>query len=118
MLNCEIAMRAAESLVETIMKGGQPTEVQLTRCLDLIKVGLEEVTRPHIAWGRGNIQIIRDGWPEERCAEALDFVRHELVARSAEAGEGILEELLAKFEKVNPLTKSEPWQDAGSRHLS
>jgi hypothetical protein len=28
-------------------------------------------------------------------------VRHELVARSAEAGESILEDLLAKFERVN-----------------
>lgn len=103
MLNCEIAMRAAETLVETMMKGGQPTEVQLRRCLDLLKHGLEEVLRPHIAWGCGNIQIIRDGWPEERCAEALDYVRHELVALSAEAGEGILEDLLLKFEKANPV---------------
>lgn len=102
MLNCEIAMRAAETVVEQILKGGQPTEVQLKRCIDLLKVGLEEVTRPHIAWGYGNIQIIRDGWCEVRCAEALDYVRHELVARSAEAGEGILEDLLLKFEKANP----------------
>ena len=102
MLNCEIAMRAAETLIETMMKGGQPSEVQLGRCIDLLKVGLEEVKRPHVAWGRGNIQIIRDGWPEERCAAALDYVRHELVERSAEAGEAILEDLLAKFEKVNP----------------
>jgi hypothetical protein len=101
MLNCEIAMRAAETVLETILKGGQPTEAQLKRCIDLLKVGLEEVTRPHIAWGRGNIQVIRGGWPEERCAEALDYVRHELVARSAEAGESILEDLLAKFERVN-----------------
>ena len=102
MLNCEIAMRAAEILVETIAKGGQPSEIQLRRCLDLLKAGLEEVTRPHIAWGSGSIQIIRDDWPEQRCAEALDYVRHELVARSAEAGEGILEDLLTKFEKANP----------------
>ena len=102
MLNCEIAMRAAETLIETIMKGGQPTDAGLKRCLELLKVGLEEVTRPHIAWGRGNIRIIRDEWSEERCAAALDYVRHELVARSAEAGEGILEDLLAKFEKVRP----------------
>lgn len=102
MLNCEIAMRAAETLVETIMKGGQPADAQLKRCLELLKVGLEEVTRPHIAWGRGSIQVIRDGWPEERCEAALDYVRHELVALSAEAGEGILEDLLMKFEKVNP----------------
>lgn len=102
MLNCEIAMRAAETLIETIQKGGQPTEAQLQRCVDLLKVGLDEVTRPHIAWGRGNIQIIREDWPEEKCAEALDYVRHELVARSAEAGESILEDLLAKYEKVNP----------------
>lgn len=102
MLNCEIAMRAAEALLENLQKGGQPTEVQLKRCIDLLKQGLEEVTRPHIAWGRGHIQIIRDGWPEEKCAEALDYVRHELVSRSAEAGEGILEDLLEKFEKANP----------------
>jgi hypothetical protein len=102
MLNCEIAMRAAETVIETMLKGGQPAETQLRRCLDLLKVGLEEVTRPHIAWGRGNIQIIRDDWPEERCMAALDYIRHELVARSAEAGEGILEDLLIKFEKVNP----------------
>ena len=103
MLNCEIAMRAAETLLETILKGAQPTEAQLRRCLDFLKLGLEEVTRPHIAWGQGSIHIIRDGWPEERCAQALDYVRHELVARSAEAGEGILEDLLAKFEKANPV---------------
>jgi len=102
MLHCEIAMRSAETLIEAMMKGGQPTEAQLRRCIDLLKVGLEEVTRPHIAWGRGNIRIIRDDWPEERCAEALDYVRHELVARSSEAGEGILEDLLMKFEKANP----------------
>ena len=102
MLNCEIAMRAAETVIENLIKGGQPTEAALQRCLDLLKVGLEEVTRPHIAWGRGNIQIIRDGWPEDKCAAALDYVRHELVARSAEAGEGILEDLLLKFERVNP----------------
>lgn len=102
MLNCEIAMRSAELLVETILKGGQPSEIQLRRCHDLLKVGLEEVTRPHIAWGSGNIRIIRDDWPEQRCAEALDYVRHELVARSAEAGEGILEDLLMKYEKANP----------------
>lgn len=102
MLNCEIAMRAAETLVVNMLKGAPPTEIQLRRCIDLLKAGLEEVTRPHIAWGQGNIQIIRDGWPEEKCAEALDFVRHELVARSAEAGEGILEDLLTKFEKANP----------------
>ena len=114
MLNCEIAMRAAETLVETVMKGGHPTEVQLKHCHDLLKVGLEEVTRPHIAWGQGNIRIIRDEWPEQRCAEALDFVRHELVARSAEAGEGILEDLLAKFEKVNPLN-CERRHDSDSR---
>jgi hypothetical protein len=102
MLNCEIAMRAAETLVETMMKGGHPSEIQMTRCLDLLKLGLEEVTRPHIVWGEGSIRIIRDGWPEEKCAEALDYVRHELVARSAEAGEGILEDLLAKYEKANP----------------
>jgi hypothetical protein len=102
MLNCEIAMRTAETVVEQILKGSQPTEAQLRRCIDLLKVGLEEVTRPHIVWGQGNIQIIRDGWAEERCAEALDYVRHELVERSAEAGEGILEDLLTKFEKANP----------------
>jgi hypothetical protein len=102
MLNCEIAMRAAETVVEQILKGGQPTEVQLRRCIDMLKLGLEEVTRPHIAWGQGNIQVIRDDWAEDRCVEALDYVRHELVARSAEAGEGILEDLLLKFEKANP----------------
>lgn len=102
MLNCEIAMRAAETLIETMMKGGHPTEVQLKRCLDLLTLGLEEVTRPHIVWGQGHIRIIRDAWPDEKCAEALDFVRQELVARSAEAGEGILEDLLEKFEKANP----------------
>jgi hypothetical protein len=101
MLNCEIAMRAAETLIETTLKGSQPTEAQLQRCLELLKVGLEEVARPHIAWGRGNIQVIRDEWPEEKCAEALDYVRHELVARSAEAGESILEDLLAKFERAS-----------------
>lgn len=101
MLNCEIAMRAAETMIESTLKGSQPTEVQLQRCLELIKVGLEEVTRPHIAWGRGNIQVIRGEWPEEKCAEALDYVRHELVARSAEAGESILEDLLAKYEKAS-----------------
>ena len=74
----------------------------MKRCIDLLKVGLEEVTRPHIAWGLGNIQVIRDDWDEVRCAEALDYVRHELVARSAEAGEGILEDLLVKFERVIP----------------
>jgi len=102
MLNCEIAKRAAETVVEQILKGGQPTEVQLRRCIDLLKAGLEEVIRPHIAWGQGNIQVIRDDWAEDRCAEALDYVRHELVARSAEAGEGILDDLLLKFEKANP----------------
>lgn len=102
MLNCEIAMRAAETLIEGILKGGHPSEVQLRRCVELLKQGLEEVTRPHLVWGRGNIQVIRDGWPEDRCAEALDYVRHELVTRSAEAGEGILEDLLAKFERANP----------------
>ena len=102
MLNCEIAMRAAETVIEQIQKGHHPTEAQLNRCIDLLKVGLEEVVRPHIAWGQGNIQIIRDNWDEGRCAEALDYVRHELVERSAEAGEGILEDLLAKFEKANP----------------
>jgi hypothetical protein len=102
MLNCEISMRAAETLVESWLKGAQPSEAQLKRCLDLLKVGLEEVTRPHIAWGEGNIRIIRDDWPEEKCARALDYVRHELVARSAEAGEGILEELLLKYEKAHP----------------
>jgi hypothetical protein len=102
MLNCEIAMRAAETLVEQMLKGVQPDEAHLKRCVELLKVGLEEVTRPHIAWGQGNIRIIRDGWGEERCAEALDYVRHELVERSAEAGEGILEDLLEKFERANP----------------
>ena len=102
MLNCEIAMRAAETLLETILKGARPTEAQLRRCLDLLKVGIEEVGKPHIAWGRGNIQVIRDHWPEEKCAEALDYVRHELVARSAEAGESILEDLLNRYEKANP----------------
>lgn len=102
MLNCEIAMRAAETLIETMMKGGQPTDVQCKRCIELLKVGLEEVTRPHIAWGRGNIQVIREQWPEEKCSQALDYVRHELIARSAEAGEDILEELLAKYEKAHP----------------
>lgn len=102
MLNCEMAMRAAETLLESMLKGGQPSQVQLRSCVDLLKRGLEEVTRPHIVWGRGNIRVIRDGWPEERCAEALDYVRHELVARSAEAGEGILEDLLLKFERAKP----------------
>lgn len=102
MLNCEIAMRAAETLIDTILKGGQPSEAQYRRCVDLLKVGLEEVTRPHIAWGRGNIQVIREEWPEEKCAHALDYVRHELVARSAEAGENILEDLLMKYEKAHP----------------
>lgn len=102
MLNCEIAMRAAETLIEGMLKGTQPSEIQLRRCVDLLKQGLEEVTRPHLVWGRGNIRVIREGWPEDRCAQALDYVRHELVARSAEAGEGILEDLLAKFEKANP----------------
>ena len=102
MLNCEIAMRAAEKLLETIARGAQPNETQLRRCIELLKVGLDEVARPHIAWGRGNIQVIRDRWPEEKCADALDYVRHELVARSAEAGESILEDLLAKYEKANP----------------
>jgi hypothetical protein len=102
MLNCEIAMRAAETLLESFLKGAQPSEAQLKRSLDLLRIGLEEVTRPHIAWGEWNIQIIRDGWPEERCAQALDYVRHELVARSAEAGEGILEDLLVKYEKAHP----------------
>ncbi|HJV65513.1 MAG TPA: hypothetical protein VJ550_07270 [Geomonas sp.] len=103
MLNCEIAMRAAETLLESIQKGGQASEVQLKRCLDLLRAGLEEVTRPHIAWGQGNIHIIREQWPEEKCADALDFVRHELVARSAEAGESILEELLERYEKTHHL---------------
>lgn len=102
MLNCEIAMRAAETLVEQILKGNRPTEVQLGHCSDLLKLGLEEVARPHIAWGRVNIRIIRDAWDEERCAEALDYIRFELVERSAEAGEGILEDLLEKFERANP----------------
>jgi hypothetical protein len=102
MLNCEIAMRDAETLIEQMLKGGQPSEAHLKRCLELLKQGLEEVTRPHIAWGQGNIRVIRDDWDQQRCAEALDYVRHELVARSAEAGEGILEDLLAKFERANP----------------
>lgn len=102
MLNCEIAMRAAETLLESIQKGAQPTEVQLKRCLDLLEVGLEEVTRPHIVWGQGTIHIIKEQWPEDRCAEALDYVRHELVERSAEAGESILEELLERYEKTHP----------------
>ena len=102
MLNCEIAMRAAETVLEQLLKGGRPTEAHLKHCIELLKEGLQEVTRPHIAWGEGNIQVIRDAWGEERCAEALDFVRHELVERSAEAGEGILEDLLLKFERANP----------------
>jgi hypothetical protein len=102
MLNCEIAMRDAETLVEHMLRGGQPTEAHMKRCIDLLKVGLEEITEPHIAWGLGNIQILRDNWDAERCALALDYIRHELVARSAEAGEGILEDLLVKFERANP----------------
>jgi hypothetical protein len=51
MLNCEIAMRDAETLIEQMLKGGQPSEAHLKRCLELLKQGLEEVTRPHIAWG-------------------------------------------------------------------
>ena len=74
----------------------------MKRCVDLLKAGLEEVTEPHIAWGLGNIQVIRDDWDPQRCARALEYVRHELVARSAEAGEGILEDLLARFEKAHP----------------
>ncbi|HJV37063.1 hypothetical protein [Geomonas sp.] len=108
MINCEIAMRAAETLLESIQKGAQPSEVQLKRCLSLLEVGLEEVTRPHIVWGRRTIRIIRDQWPEERCAEALDYVRHELVERSAEAGEDILEELLERYEKLHPATDQQP----------
>ena len=103
MLHCEMAMRDAETLVEHLLKGGQPTEAHMKRCIDLLKVGLEEVTEPHIAWGLGNIQVIRDSWNPERCAQALEWVRHELVARSAEAGEGILEDLLVRFERANPL---------------
>lgn len=103
MLNCEIALRAAVTLIETIRKGGQPSDAQLHHCHDLLEAGLREVDRPHIAWGDGNIHVIRSNWPEDRCAEALDYVRHELVARSAEAGEGILEDLLDKFEKANPV---------------
>lgn len=102
MLNCEIAMKAAETLVEQVLKGGQPTEAHMKQCIELLKVGLAEVNRPHIAWGAGNIQVIRDAWDRQRCAEALDYVRHELVERSSEAGERILEDLLAKFEKANP----------------
>ena len=102
MLNCEIAMRDAETLVEHLLKGGQPTEAHMKRCIDLLKVGLEEVAEPHIAWGLGNIQIIRGSWDAERCSRALEYVRHELVARSAEAGEVILEDLLGRFEKANP----------------
>jgi len=68
MLNSEIAMRGAETLVESILKGVQPSEVQLRRCIEQLKLGLEEVTRPHIVWGQGNIHIIRGDWPEERCA--------------------------------------------------
>ena len=102
MLHCEMAMRDAETLVEHLLKGGQPTEAHLKRCIDLLKVGLEEVAEPHIAWGLGNVQIIRATWDAGRCAQALEYVRHELVARSAEAGEGILEDLLLKFERANP----------------
>jgi hypothetical protein len=98
-----MAMRDAEILVEHLLKGGQPSEAHMKRCIDLLKVGLQEVTEPHIAWGLGNIQVIRDDWDLQRCARALEFVRHELVARSAEAGEGILEDLLAKFEKAHPV---------------
>jgi hypothetical protein len=46
--------------------------------------------------------VIRGEWPEEKCAHALDYVRHELVARSAEAGENILEDLLLKYERAHP----------------
>jgi hypothetical protein len=102
MLHCEMAMRDAETLFEHLLKGGQPSEAHMKRCIDLLKVGLQEVTEPHIAWGLGNIQVIRDDWDLQRCARALEYVRHELVARSAEAGEGILEDLLAKFEKAHP----------------
>ena len=102
MLHCEMAMRDAETLVEHLLKGGQPSEAHMKRCIGLLKVGLQEVTEPHIAWGLGNIQVIRDDWDQQRCARALEYVRHELVARSAEAGEGILEDLLAKFEKAHP----------------
>jgi hypothetical protein len=102
MLNCEIAMRDAETLVEHLLKGGQPSEAHMKRCVDLLKAGLEEITEPHIAWGLGNIQVIRGAWDTERCALALDYIRHDLVARSAEAGEGILEDLLVMFEKANP----------------
>lgn len=66
-------------------------------------MGLQEVARPHIAWGEGNIRIIREQWPEQRCAQALDYVSQELVARSAEAGENILEELLDRYERSHPL---------------
>jgi len=102
MLNCEIALRAAETLVEQVLKGGQPTEAHMKQCIELLKVGLKEVTRPHIAWGEGDIRVIREHWDPVRCAEALDYVRRELVARSAEAGEEILEDLLERFEKANP----------------
>jgi len=100
MLNCEIAMKAAETLVEQVLKGAQPTEAHLKQCIELLRKGLKEVNRPHIAWGEGNIQVIRDQWDEQRCLEALEYVRHELVQRSAEAGESILEDLLARFEKA------------------
>jgi len=102
MLHCEIAMRDAETLVQHLLRGGQPTEAHMKRCIDLLKVGLAEVTQPHISWGLGHIQVIRDAWDQPRCAEALDYIRQDLVSRSAEAGEGILEDLLATFEKVNP----------------
>ncbi|GFO54993.1 hypothetical protein GMSM_20000 [Geomonas sp. Red276] len=112
MLNCEIAMRAAETVIDHLLKGGQPNEAQLHRCMELLKVGLQEVARPHIAWGKGNIQIIRERWPEQRCAQALDYVRQELVARSAEAGENILEELLDRYERSHPL----PGEAKGQNH--
>jgi hypothetical protein len=102
MLNCEIAMRAAETLVEQVLKGAQPTEAHIKQCIELLKAGLKEVNRPHIAWGEGDIRVIREDWDAVRCAEALDYVRQDLVARSAEAGEQILEDLLEKFEKANP----------------
>lgn len=102
MLNCEIAMKAAETLVEQVLKGAQPTEAHMKQCIELLRVGIREVNRPHIAWGAGSIRVIRDGWDEGRCTEALEYVRHELVQRSAEAGEKILEDLLARFEKAKP----------------
>ncbi|GFO70323.1 hypothetical protein GMLC_39020 [Geomonas limicola] len=102
MLNCEIAMKAAETLVEQVLKGAQPTEAHLRQCMELLREGLTEVNRPHLAWGKGSIQVIRDDWDDRRCSEALEYVRHELVQRSAEAGEKILEDLLVRFEKAKP----------------